>query len=330
MQVVSPIMPADLAGYLARFGHAVSEFEDALAGIGWGYLAIGLGLSLALQLARAHAWANALRAAYTEERVPEIRVAGAFLVGAGLNGILPARGGDAVKIVLAKRSIEGSTYPSIISSFGVLAPFDFVLGVVVLIYAFTQGLLPQPPQIPDLPAFDVSFWAAHIQLTLIVLAVIVAIVTVLLGVYGRRVESFWANIKQGLVIFREPRRYLRQVAAWQAVGFCFRFASFWMFLDAFHIGGSAQNVLLVMSVLAISGALPFTPGGVGAQQALLVATLGGASRTAVLAYSVGQQIAMTAWSLLVAFGTLLLVFRVTDWRRLVREGKTARAEAGET
>ena len=48
-----------------------------------------------------------------------------------------------------------------------------------------------------------------------------------------------------------------------------------------------------MSVQAISGALPFTPGGVGSQQALLVATLHGASRTAVLSYSVGQQLAST-------------------------------------
>lgn len=326
IELIPTVEPADLAGYVARFGHALSEFGDAISNIGWGYLAIGLGLSLGLQFVRAHAWANALRAAYPEGRVPEVKVVGAFLVGAGLNGILPARGGDAVKIVLAKRSVESSSYPAIISSFGVLAPFDFVLGVVVLIYAFTQGLLPRPPQIPDLPAFDVSFWASHIQLTAIVLAVTVAIVTVLVAVYGRRVESFWDNLKQGLAIFRQPRRYLRQVATWQAVGFCLRFASFWMFLDAFHIGGSAQNVLLVMSVLAISGALPFTPGGVGAQQALLVATLAGASRAAVLSYSVGQQIAITAWSLIIAFGTLLLVFRVTDWRRLVREGEAARAE----
>ena len=326
----TPIEPADLAGYLARFGHALSEFEAAIANIGWGSLALALGLSLALQLARAHAWANALRAAYPEQRVPEIRVAGSFLVGAGLNGILPARGGDAVKIVLAKRSIEGSAYPSIISSFGVLAPFDFVFGVLVLIYAFTQGLLPRPPQIPDLPAFDVSWWADHLQLTVIILAVVVAIATVLLGVYGRRAESFWDNLKQGLAIFRQPRRYLREVAAWQVVAVFLRFASFWFFLDAFHVGGSVENVLLVWSVLAISGAVPFTPGGVGAQQALLVATLAGASRAAVLAYSVGQQIALTAWSLLVAFGTLLLVFRVTDWRRLVREGKAARGDAAPT
>ena len=59
-----------------------------------------------------------------------------------------------MKIVLAKRGVEGSSYPTIISSFAVLAPFDFVLGVVVLLYAITQGLLPRPPQIPDLPAFD--------------------------------------------------------------------------------------------------------------------------------------------------------------------------------
>ena len=51
-----------------------------------------------------------------------------------------------------------------------------------------------------------------------------------------------------------------------------------------------------MSVQAITGALPFTPGGAGAQQALLVATLEGPTYAVVLAYSVGQQLAVTAWS----------------------------------
>ena len=80
------------------------------------------------------------------------------------------------------------------------------------------------------------------------------------------------------------------------VGWLCRFASFWLFLDAFNIGGSVENVLLVMSVQSITGALPFTPGGAGAQQALLVATLEGSSRAVVLAYSVGQQLAVTVWS----------------------------------
>ena len=128
-------------------------------------------------------------------------------------------------------------------------------------------------------------------------------------------------------IFREPTRYLREVAAWQGVGWLCRFASFWLFLEAFHVGGSVENVLLVMSVQSITGALPFTPGGAGAQQALLVATLEGASRTVVLAYSVGQQLAVTAWSVALAFAALIYFFRVSDWRDLIREGEAARARA---
>ena len=49
-----------------------------------------------------------------------------------MNGILPARGGDALKIVLAKRSVRRASYPAIISSFAVLAPFDTGIGIVVL------------------------------------------------------------------------------------------------------------------------------------------------------------------------------------------------------
>ena len=97
---------------------------------------------------------------------------GAFLVGAGLNGILPARGGDAVKIVLAKRSVRGAAYPAIISSFAVLAPFDTGIGLVVLLYAITQGLLPAAPRLPELPAFDISFWAANPQLLLLTITVL--------------------------------------------------------------------------------------------------------------------------------------------------------------
>jgi uncharacterized membrane protein YbhN (UPF0104 family) len=230
-----------------------------------------------------------------------------------------------MKIVLAKRSVAGSSFPTIITSFAVLTPFDSGIGILVLLYAVTQGLLPSPPRLPNLPAFDISFWAAHPQLLTLVLTVIGIGSVVGFAILARRAEAFWQRVKQGLVIFSEPRRYAGEVLAWQLAGWMLRFASFWLFLNAFHIGGSIQNVLLVMSVQAISGALPFTPGGAGAQQALLVATLHGASRTAVLSFSVGQQIAVTVWSVAVAFAALFFVFRTTDWRGLVREGETARA-----
>ena len=332
MEMPSPVDPggamllADLGSSFDSFSHALETFGRSLAEIGWGYLVVALLLSLAMQIARAHAWANALRAAYPDSRVDETRVAASFLVGAGMNGVLPARAGDALKI-LAKRSVRGSSYPAVVSSFASLSPFDTGIGLLVLLYAMTQGLLPRPPRIPDLPAFEISFWAAHPDALLLTLTALAIGAVVLFAVLARRVESFWQRVKQGLAIFRRPTRYLREVAAWQMVGWLLRFASFWLFLEAFHIGGSFQNVLLVMSVQAISSALPFTPGGVGAQQALLVATLEGSSRAAVLAYSVGQQLAVAAWSLALAVGCLLFVFRITDWRHFIREGHAERARA---
>ena len=147
-------------------------------------------------------------------------------------------------------------------------------------------------------------------------------------VLAHRVRRFWDRVKQGVAILTEPRRYLREVAAWQGVGWLCRFAAFWFFLEAFGIGGSVGNVLLVMSVQAIANIVPFTPGGAGAQQALLVATLTGPSRTAVLSFSVGTQIAMAAWSVVLGFAAILLVFRTTDWRGLIREARTKRKGRG--
>jgi hypothetical protein len=46
----------------------------------------------------------------------------------------------------------------------------------------------------------------------------------------------------------------------------------------------------------------------------------------VLSYSVGTQIAMAAWSVVLGFVALLLVFRTTDWRALVRQASDEREQ----
>ena len=201
---------------------------------------------------------------------------------------------------------------------------DTSVGVLVLLYAITQGLLPPLPRIPELPAFEISFWAENP--TYFFIAVGVTLVAIAVGIYylAHHVRRFWARVRQGLVILTEPRRYMREVFAWQGVGWICRFAAFWFFLEAFGIGGSVGSVMLVMSCQAIANVVPFTPGGAGAQQALLVATLHGPTRTAVLSFSVGTQIAMAAWSVVLGFLAMLLVFRTTDWRGLIKQ---AEAEA---
>jgi uncharacterized membrane protein YbhN (UPF0104 family) len=312
---------SDLGSNFEAFFNRTAEFFRHLSEVHWGAFGLALLCLLWMQVARAWAWRNVLRAAYPEERIAFLPLCAAYLAGAGINAIVPAHAGDVTKVFLVKRQIPNSSYPAVTSSFLVQTVFDTTVGVLVLLFAISQGLLPPLPQIPDLPAFELSFWADHPKtLAFVSGALLLALV---IGIYmlAHRVRRFWARVKQGVVILTDPSRYLNEVALWQGVGWLFRFAAFWFFLEAFEIGGSVGNVMLVMSVQAIANVVPFTPGGAGAQQALLVATLNGPSRAAVLSFSVGTQIAMAAWSVVLGFAAILLVFRTTDWRGLIRQAE---------
>jgi uncharacterized membrane protein YbhN (UPF0104 family) len=311
----------DLSSSTEKFLDAAGEFFGRLSEINWVAFAVALGFLLAMQLFRAWAWRNVLIAAYPGGKISFNRVGAAYLVGAGINAIIPAHAGDVTKIFLVKRQIPNSSYPAVTSSFLVQTVFDTTVGILVLLYAITQGLLPKPPELPDLPAFELAFWAEHPRTLAIVLGVLIIGTIVGIWLLSHRVRAFWDRVKQGVAILAEPRRYLSQVAAWQGVGWLCRFGAFWFFLEAFGIEGSIGNVLLVMSCQAIANIIPFTPGGAGAQQALLAATLEGPSRAAVLAFSVGTQIAMAAWSVVLGFAALLLVFRTTDWRGLIEQAQ---------
>ncbi len=319
---------ADLGSSFNSFFHASSSFFEHLSDIRWTPFMIALGFLLAMQLCRAWAWRNVLRAAYPGKPISFLQLGAAYLAGAGINAILPAHAGDVTKVFLVKRQIPGSSYPAVTSSFLVQTVFDTTVGLLVLLYAISQGLLPKPPQLPDLPAFEISFWAEHPQVFLITLGATLVAIVIAIYLLAHRVRRFWDRVKQGVAILWMPRRYLREVAAWQGFGWLLRFAAFWFFLEAFNIGGSVGNVMLVMSVQAIANIVPFTPGGAGAQQALLVATLNGPSRSAVLSFSVGTQIAMAAWSVVLGFAAILLVFRTTDWRGLIRQAEEDAEPAG--
>lgn len=312
---------ADLASSFNSFFNAATAFFEHLSEIRWTPFAIALGFLLAMQLCRAWAWRNVLHAAYPGERISFTHLSAAYLAGAGINAIVPAHAGDVTKVFLVKRQIPHSSYPAVTSSFLVQTVFDTTVGVLVLFYAISQGLLPPLPRIPHLPAFEISFWADHPKTFLIVTGVLLAAIAIGTYFLAHRVRRFWDRVKQGLAILRQPRRYLRDAAAWQGLGWLCRFAAFWFFLEAFNIGGSVGSVMLVMSVQAIANVVPFTPGGAGAQQALLVATLKGPSRTAVLSFSVGTQIAMAVWSVVLGFAAILLVFGTADWKGLIRQAQ---------
>ncbi|HMA26688.1 MAG: lysylphosphatidylglycerol synthase domain-containing protein, partial [Solirubrobacterales bacterium] len=217
----------DLGNSFNSFQHGAEEFFRRLAEIAWPSMAIALALYLAHLLARSRAWQNVLRAAYPDRAVPFSRITAAYLVGAGLNSIVPARIGDAVKIFLAKRSIRHSTYPTVVSSFFVGSVFDTSAGILVFVYALTQGLLPKPPELPNLPAFDIAFWAQHPSLLLFTITALGIAIVIAFALLARHVEAFWDRVKQGAVVLTDPGSYLRTVASWQASGWLLRFFSFW-------------------------------------------------------------------------------------------------------
>jgi len=143
---------------------------------------------------------------------------------------------------------------------------------------------------------------------------------------SERARAFWSRVKQGFTILRDRRRYLREVFAVQFGGWLFRFAAFWALLEAFNVGGSVKNVLLVLGVNAVSAAVPFTPQGAGVQQALLAKVFAGtAAGATVAAYSVGQQIAIGLLTFGIGFASLALIFRLRSFKEVIRRGREDRA-----
>jgi uncharacterized membrane protein YbhN (UPF0104 family) len=137
------------------------------------------------------------------------------------------------------------------------------------------------------------------------------------------------HIRQGLAILRQPRRYLVGMIVPQTGGWVLRLAAYWYLLEAFHIGGSIHGALLVLAAQAISSIVPFTPGGVGVQQALLVVAFSSTGHTdSVAVFSVGQQLAVTGLTLALGFVALLSIFRYRSFRAVLRDSRRSKeAEA---
>jgi uncharacterized membrane protein YbhN (UPF0104 family) len=319
------LVHASIGSNVSSFFDAVGSFFDSLSQVGWLSLLLGAIAFVVYLTLRSRAFFHTLRAAYPRERIQFRRIWGAYIAAYGFNNVIPARGGDVVKVFLVKRSVPNSSYPAIGAAVCVEAVFDAFMAIFILGFAFSQGVFPKPPDFAKLDAFDLSFLASHPKFTLFAITALGIAVLVGFALLSQRVLAFWARVRQGLTILSDRRRYLREVFAWQLAGWCFRFTSFWFLLDAFNVGGSVRNVLLVLGVNAVAAVVPFTPGGAGVQQALLVKVFQGAATGAtVAAYSVGQQIVIAVSTLGVGFAALVSIFRIHSFKEAIRLGKEDR------
>ena len=304
------------------FFDAVQVFFGHLASVGWTALSIAIALHLLKVLVRTFAWQNILEAAYPERRIRRRGVFGAYVAGVGINSIAPARGGDLVKLFLVKRRIPDSSYATLAPTLLVETIFDFVVATALVVWAASIGVLPSAHVIKRLPSVDWSLPFRHPNVVFIVIALIAIGALAALVFAQQRIEQFWARVARGFAILGDPSRFVREVVLWQAFSWAFRIASVYWFLKAFHVRATAHNALLTQVVDSLATLIPFTPGGAGTKQGLSVVVLDGqASRSALLSFSVGMNIALVVVNVVVGFAAIAVMARTLDFRRLSRSAE---------
>lgn len=148
------------------FFHAVAVFFDHLTAVRWEFLALALGCHVAKLFFRAGAWRAIVDAAYPAARLKYRTAFGAYVAGVGVNSIVPARGGDLVKLYLIKNRIPGASYATLAPTLIVETLFDAVTAAIVIAWALVTGILPAYQVYSRIPDVDWRFFLRHERWTL--------------------------------------------------------------------------------------------------------------------------------------------------------------------
>jgi uncharacterized membrane protein YbhN (UPF0104 family) len=265
-------------------------------------------LALALQLAnlacRATTWRNVLAGAYPEAKLPVYRVGLAYAVGCALNGFLPARGGEAVKVALVRLQVPETSTAAVASSCSVVLVFDSLVGLTVLTVGWLTGAISSPPGVVGLA--EAAAGSPLITAGAAVLALGAA--WFIARHAGPKLRSVAGELRKGIAVLRNPLTYIRSVVSIQALAWCCRIGVTYCLLHAFGIAAPLALAALVVVVGGMSTAVP-VPGGAGTQQALAVFVLSAvASTSSALSFSIGTQIGVTLVNTLIGITAAMLVF----------------------
>jgi uncharacterized membrane protein YbhN (UPF0104 family) len=309
---------------VGNFFHAVRVFADHLAAVRWEFLAVALGLHLARLLLRAVAWRSILVASYPDSPPKLSSTFGAYVAGVGVNSIVPARAGDVVKLYLIKHRIAGSTYATLTPTLITETLFDFFVGGALMIWALTLGVLPTHQVYSRLPSVDWGYLVRNEKWTAAVLLFAGAAALIGFIVFLEEGDEFRRRIGRGFAILKSPSKLFTGVIVPQAASWVLRIAVVYYFLRAFGVHASIHNALLAQVVDSLSTVFPATPGGAGTKQGLIVFLFAGeaVSKAALLAFSVGMNIATVVCNVVIGGIALFVMARTLSWRRI----RTAQAE----
>ncbi len=305
----------------------VEQVWDTMTTISRASLVAAVGVKTLGTTATAFAWYSILRYGYPGE-VRWLHVLAAYAASVALNGILPANLGTLVFLIMMTQLIASASFAGVLGAYGVEKIFFCLIGVVPYLYLFLSvgG------------SFDLRF--GFVSKHTLAFVIMLAGGAWLLYLVGRqlwpRVASWWEQAKDGGKILGRPRSYLLLVALPSLVAWCAGLAVNAIFLHAYDIPVSFDTLMRIMAGNSIANVTSVTPGGAGVNQAFNVASLNGITSPAnATAYSVAQQLVMTAWNIVYgvilmtwAFGwsggKLLLTESYTDAKHKAAEQKAAR------
>jgi len=275
----------------------------------WAILS-GVLLETAQTSLAALAWYGILRAALPRAKPSYRLVLAAYAVAVALNGFLPANLGTWVMLMMFTALIAGATFPMLISGIVVQKiPFSF-FNVALYLYLFLT--------VSGSFSIKLGFFADHAALVALLAIGVVVLLGLLIRIFWSKLEKLRAQLVTGGAILRTPRRALTRLVLPELGSYLARLAIVAVFLGAYGIPVSFHNVATVTASNSISNSVSATPGGVGVTQAMNSAALSGSASAAdATAYSIGQQLIITAWDVLFAVIVVSWVFGWSGGKELV-------------
>ncbi|HVY96776.1 MAG TPA: YbhN family protein [Solirubrobacterales bacterium] len=286
-------------------------------------IAAGVLLESAQTSLAALAWFGILRAALPEAGIPYRVVLACYAVAVALNGFLPANIGTWVMLLMFTALFAGATFAMVFSGLIVeKIPFT-VLNVGLYLYLFLS--------VSGSFSIKLGFLSDHEALVLAIVGGGAVLLVLLARVFWRRLEGLRRQIAAGGAILRSARRTLLDLFLPVFGSYAARLSIVAVFLGAYGIPVSFHNVATVTASNSISNSVSATPGGVGVTQAMNSAALhGSVDASTATAYSIGQQLIVSAWDVVFAVVLVSWVFGWTGGKALIESSyRDAKAKSKE-
>lgn len=264
------------------------------------------------------------RAAYPGSReIPIGRIVACSMVGIALNGVLPLNLGSVTMLFMFLAVLPGATVPGMASGFAVDQLFYAVMGAFTYTYLFItiSGALNEA----------IGGLRTHALGLVIVAIVAVVAVVLLIKLLRQRLVPELHKLKQGAAVLRTPRVYILSVLLLQMIAYFFQNAVVGFFMWGYGIPVSVHAIVLNDAANSLATLTAVTPGGVGVTQTLTTLALADvADPKVVAAYSLTQQLVMTAWSITIAIVAVAIFFGWRGGRTIVTNAvASARTEVSE-